>query len=179
MPTVLPNATRLFGRRTVFVVKAIASATNAPTVDELTNPANAIRVECNLYEQGGMVTGEQGTVTAPQRVCETAQRNALGSVTLNVSSFLYSFDAQAGPTDPANAAKTFLEPNEDFYIVDRIGKPNDAAPLAGDRVSVAHITAGVQNREPVGDGEAAELGIRQVLALAADGFYNDDLVVLA
>ncbi|MBS42915.1 MAG: hypothetical protein CMH83_19415 [Nocardioides sp.] len=159
MTVTLPETTKSYGTRTVYVVPEadVADPSAAATVADLTG---AFKATCYLYG-GGLVSGEQQKGQAPRKECEVETREQLGTINRTISALQYSYKPQADDTDPANAMKAAMGIGTRVWVAERLGVRDTQAVAADDLTNWHLVELGYQNRGMTGDGEYDEYSITQ------------------
>lgn len=158
MTVSLPETSSVLGTHAVWVVpKASAATGDAITIADLTA---GFKATCYIYS-GGLLVAEQGRGTAPRKLCETKDREKLGTVSESISDIQYSYHPQKADTDDANDMKAAMVPGTVVYIVDRLGVTDSTAPTTSHYFNVYEVELGARNRTQTGDDEFAEYSITQ------------------
>lgn len=173
MTTTIPDYVAAENNVVVWFVPAIASATGAPTVAEITA---GTRLDTFSPETWGGVTSEQSK--GQQRrmgIRETFEQ--LGRITRAVADLTLTYLPQAAGSDPANKPKTAMAQGTNGFLVVRYGLPIETAAVAAQKVDTIAISCGAQNKNTAASDEFAPLTYTQTVA--ARGTLKEDLAILA
>lgn len=159
-----PASTKAYGREKWTFVATIASATLAPAVAEV-NAASSLDVSCTLFDSSGRPSQSTNLVTKQKRVCDTTQYQQVGDTTVAGGEIRYAIDTQA--TAGSDAKKTYEKFAEGTtgFMVQRLGIPVATDIAAGQFVTVYPVEFGPALPGKEGDGESAEVGIVQTMAV--------------
>lgn len=159
-----PAGVKTFGKQNWIFVPTIASQA-APTATEI-NSASGLDLSGYIYaEEFEGANVDTTRVSAPRRVSDTVIYEGIGTSTWTMSDLVYSFDPQAAALSNGKKAYEKLTEGTSGYLVRRFGVDRNTTPAAGQFVSVFPVTFGPQVEDEVGDGENAEVAIRQSVAI--------------
>lgn len=172
-----PAATKLHGKENWVFVPAIASATLAPTVAELTG-ATSLDIT-NIVFQSGVPNPARNTnrVTQERRFGDTVVTEFIGDTTYQGGDMTYALGPQAvAGADPKKLWEK-IPAGTTGFLVRRQGIARATAPAAGQFVDVFPVEFGPSMPTSMGDGEAAEAGATCTFAVtAAPAFVTAVLV---
>jgi hypothetical protein len=165
MSIIFPEATKVQGNTSVYVVQTVANMA-APDLSSEINAGSSVIVSCYLYgDINPTVTTNKGE--APRRLCTTQVFQQFGNTTYEVPDLQYVYDPQAASSTTDNKALASLTEGSEVFLVIRRGMAaQTAAAAAGQYVDVWHVRLGPQNRTVTGDSEFDEYSVTQsVIAL--------------
>ncbi|HET8614290.1 MAG TPA: hypothetical protein VFL94_02110 [Actinomycetales bacterium] len=158
-----PAAAKAYGREKWLFVPAIADP-DAPKVTEI-NAGGGLDMSCYFYTDSGRPDVSQNRVQAPQRICDTEQFESLGSASWTGGDALYAVDPQGATGSDGKKALETLPEGTTGFLVRRFGIQVDDDVATGDFVSAFPVEWGVVLDTTEGDGEAAEVAIKQAYAI--------------
>jgi hypothetical protein len=158
-----PAGAKLFGRDKWIFVPAIAD-TAAPTVAEV-GAASGIDLSCYFYTSTGKPDVNQNRVTPPARICDTQQYEAMGLGQWQGGDVHYAVDPQAAAGSDGKKAYEALPEGTTGFLVNRAGVDVDTDVAAGQFVVSYPVQFGTPVVTAEGDGEAAEVAIKQAFAI--------------
>lgn len=165
MMAFMPEATKLFGKRSLVVAPTGITVTGEPgaytiPLTQITAATND-NISCYIYKGAGLVTGETSKVTAPARECETVERESFGPTKLSMANLEYVWGPQAPDDDPVNAAWSALQQGNKVFLIERLGFDNGSAFAADQYVTIYYVELDRQNAQPKGEDASAEAAIVQ------------------
>lgn len=169
MTVVLPETVQTLGNRSVWIIPEADVANPEALTAIIVN--GGFKATCFIYGNGGMVSGTQQKGAAPRKLCETKNREQLGTVQESITDIQYSYSPQGADADPANEMKAAMVDGTRVYIVERLGVEDTATAAASQKVNAYLTTLGYRNRTMTGDDEYSEFSITQG-AVVEDTFYD-------
>lgn len=163
---VRPAGAKAYGREKWLFVPAIADV-NAPKVTEMT-ATGVLDMSCYFYSDSGRPDVSQNRVQAPKRVCDTSQFESLGDASWTGGDAMYAVDPQAATGSDGKKAFEALPEGTTGFLVRRFGKAFDTDVAVGDFVSTFPVEFGKVLDTIEGDGESAEVAIKQAYAVTGE-----------
>lgn len=156
----------------VWFLPAIASATGAPTVAEMTA---GVRLDIYSPDTWGGVTGAQNK-GEQRRMGIREVFEQLGRITRSVADFTLTHLPQEDAAHEGNEAKTAMAQGTIGHLVVRYGEPIETAVAAAQTVDSIKVECGVQNKNTAAQDEFAPLTYTQ--QVAARGPLKEDVAIL-
>ena len=151
---VRPASSKALQNRKFAFVQTIANI-NAPTAAEL-SAASALDISCYAYNSSDRPSQNVNRVTAPERVCDGALYERLGSVTYSGGTLHVAWDPQGAAGSAGKAAWAKLAGQTTGFLVERDGKGYATDFTAGDFVNVWPVEFAQPFPSHEGDGDSAE-----------------------
>jgi hypothetical protein len=158
-----PAAAKAFGTEKWAFVPTIAN-TATPLLTEI-NAAGALDVTKMFFASSARPDASVNMAKAARRLGDIESYEFVGETSYTLGEVRYSFDPQGAPL--SNGVKAFekLPQGTTGYLVRRLGINRDTDFAASQFVSMFPVEFGPQVETTEGDGESAEVAIKQGVAL--------------
>lgn len=170
-----PAGTKAYLRKKIILVKDAAYDPDAPSLAILTG-ASAIDVTNMFYESSARPTSTTNMARAPKRVGDGASYEFVGETQETIGEVRYSFDPQAAALSDGKKLAEFLPELTTGHYVVRYGVNRDDDLAVGEFVTSRPFEAGTQEEDEEGEGEGAEVALKQALAATGPKSFNKAIV---
>lgn len=156
-------------------VPTIAATTLIPTVAE-TAAGGALDISCYIYSSSDKPTQNVNRVTAPQRVCDGALYERLGTVTYAGGVLHVAWDPQGATGSAGKAAWAKLAGGTTGFLVRRSGKGYATDFVIGDFIDSIPIELAQPFPDTEGDGDAAENSFDSAYGITGPPTWNQAII---
>lgn len=150
-----PPSTKTFGRENWIFVPAIASATLAPSVAEVTG-ASSLDITRIAFASTGKPTQSTNRVQNERRLGDTKQYEAIGISNVTGGDMLYAMNSQGAALSDGVKWYEKIPSGTTGFLVQRRGVGRAVTPTSGQFVNVYPVEFGPSFPADAGDAEAAE-----------------------
>lgn len=161
-----PAAAKAFGREKWMFVPTIAN-TASPSLASEINAAGSLDVTMMFFTSSARPDASVNMAKAARRLGDIESYEFVGETSYTLGEIRYSFDPQAAAL--SNGVKAFekFPAGTTGYLVRRLGIDRNTDFAVGQFVSIFSVEFGPQVEVTEGDGESAEVAIKQGVALNA------------
>jgi hypothetical protein len=158
-----PTPTKAFGAEKWSFVPTIAN-TAAPTLAEV-NAAGALDVTKMFFASSARPDASANLAKAERRLGDVESFEFVGETSYTMGEVRYSFNPQGAALSTGVLAFEKLPQGTTGFLVRRLGINRDTDYATGQFVSVFPVEFGPQVETTEGDGESAEVAIKQGVAV--------------
>lgn len=133
----------------------IAATTLIPTTTEI-SAGGSLDISCYIYSSSDKPSQNVNRATAPQRNCDGALYERLGTITYSGGTLHVSWDPQGATGSAGKAAWAKLAGGTTGFLVRRSGKGYAGDCIVGDFVDVWPVEFATPFPDVEGDGDQAE-----------------------
>jgi len=159
-----PAATKAFGAEKWVFVPTIADPT-APKLSTELNAAGALDVTKMFFASSARPDASANMAKAERRLGDIESFEFVGETSYTLGEVRYSFNPQGAALSTGVQAFEKLPQGTTGYLVRRLGINRDTDLAVGQFVTSFPVEAGPQVETTEGDGESAEVAIKQAFAI--------------
>jgi hypothetical protein len=165
-----PNPIKAFGTEKWVFVPTLASIT-APSTATLTG-GTSLDVTKMFFATSNRPDASTNMVTAEKRIGDIESFEFAGETHWTLGEVQYQFDPQSAAASNGKKAFEKFPAGTTGFLVRRLGMNRDTDLAVAQFVSVFPVECGVQVESVVGEGETAEVAIKQAFAVTSTPSIN-------